>query len=326
MSKVAVFGSYVMDLTCFAPKIPKIGETVFSDRFKMGPGGKGFNQAVAAQKSGSNTLFMTKIGKDLFNNFVKESFKHFGLSTKYLLESDTFGTGVALITVDITSGHNSIAVVPNACEHITVDEVEKYAYEILQNSDLLLTQLESNLEATYKFIEIAHLMEKKVVLNAAPFRSIGEDVLKNIDIIVLNEIEASQMTGIDISNFDIESIKEASKKLGNFVNTVIFTLGEKGSYCSKISSDNLIPSLKVKSIDTTGAGDAFVGIFCNYFADGYSLKDSIEYATIGAALSTTKEGTAPSMPTLEEIKENYKNYKNIFDEKENDSDEKSRNP
>jgi len=273
MSRVAVFGSYVMDLTCFAPRIPKIGETVFSDRFKMGPGGKGFNQAVAAQKSGANTLFMTKIGKDLFNSFVKESFKRFGLSTKYLLESDMFGTGVALITVDITSGHNSISVVPNACEHITIDEVEKYAYEMLQNSDLLLTQLESNLEATYKFIEIAHSMGKTVVLNAAPFRPIGENVLKNVDIIILNEIEASQMTGIDISNFDIESIKKASKKLENLVSTVIFTLGEKGSYCTKVFTNNLIPSVKVKSIDTTGAGDAFVGIFCNYFADGYSLNE-----------------------------------------------------
>jgi len=307
MSRIAVFGSYVMDLTCFAPRIPKIGETVFSDRFKMGPGGKGFNQVVAAQKSGANALFMTKIGKDLFNSFVKESFKSFGLSTKYLLESDIFGTGVALITVDITSGHNSIAVVPNACEHITIDEVEKYAYEMLENSDLLLTQLESNLEATYKFIEIAHLMGKTVVLNAAPFRPVGKNILKNVDIIILNEIEASQMTGVDISNFDIESIKKAAKKLESFVNTVIFTLGEKGSYCSKISIDNLIPSLKVKSIDTTGAGDAFVGIFCNYFADGYSLNDAIKYATAGAALSTTKEGTAPSMPTREEIEELYEN-------------------
>ncbi|WP_036225822.1 ribokinase [Mesoaciditoga lauensis] len=304
MSEIVVFGSYVMDLTCFSPKIPRVGETVFSNQFKMGPGGKGFNQAVAAQKAGARVKFMTKIGKGLFNNYVKESFRRFGLSTEYLLETEKFSTGVALIIVDVKNTHNIIAVSPEACDHMTANEVEEFN-TIFNNSKLLLTQLESNLEATYKAIQIAHSKKMMIVLNAAPMRKIDSNILKLVDVIILNEIEASQMTGIDISNFEMNNIRKASKKLENLVSTVIITLGEKGIYCSKICK-NLIPAIKVNSVDSTGAGDAFAGIFSAYIAKGFSLKNSIEHAIVGAALSTTKSGTAPSMPESEEIEKLYK--------------------
>ena len=299
--KVTVFGSYVMDLTCLAPHIPVIGETVFSGPFKMGPGGKGFNQAVAARLSGADVQFMTKIGKDLFNSFVRESFDRFGISKEYLFESDEFGTGVALIVVDENNGNNAIAVAPEACNHLSVDDVRANE-RAFKDCEVFLTQFESNMDAMIEAIIISRENGATVVLNPAPAKAFDTEILKYVDIIIPNEIEASQITGISV--VDVESAKAASRKLNEYVDTVIITLGGRGVYCEKISAD-IIPAFKVETIDTTGAGDAFTGIFTAYFARGNDLKTSVDYARAGAALSTTRFGTSPSMPSEAEIESFY---------------------
>lgn len=302
MSKVTVFGSYVMDLTCLAPHIPVVGETVFSGPFKMGPGGKGFNQAVAARMAGVEVEFMTKIGKDLFNPFVKDAFDRFGVSKKYLLESEEKGTGVALIVVNENNGANAIAVAPESCNYLTPEEV-KNNKDMFNGSKVFLTQFESNLKATEEAINIASGMGALVVLNPAPVKEFDIKMLDNVDIIIPNEVEAAQITGIEITNK--ESAKKASDKLKEHVKTVIITLGDNGVYCEDVSEE-ILPVCKVKTIDTTGAGDAFAGVFSAYMAKGFDLETSIKYAMAGAAVSTTRFGTSPSMPEEKEIESFYK--------------------
>lgn len=297
MNKVTVFGSYVMDLTTLSPHIPVVGETVFSGPFKMGPGGKGFNQAVAARKAGSDVKFMTKIGKDLFAPFVKNAFDRFGITKEYLLESDTAGTGVALIIVDENNGNNAIAVAPEACNELTIDDVKRNR-DIFTSSDVFLTQFEANLAATYEAIKLARDSGARVLLNPAPVKEFDHSILKYVDVIMPNEIEASLMTGIPLDGMD--SIEEIASELKKSVDTVLITLGGKGVYCPSVNG-GLVPACKVKTIDTTGAGDAFAGVFAAYLSRGEGLERAIDYARAGAAISTTRFGTSPSMPEREEI-------------------------
>jgi ribokinase len=304
LNEITVFGSYVMDLTTFAPHIPVVGETVFSGPFKMGPGGKGFNQAVAAKKAGSQVNFMTKIGKDLFAPFVKKSFDRFDISRDYLLESDSAGTGVALIIVDNNNGNNAISVAPEACNELTPEDV-KNNKDIFTLSNVFLTQFESNLEATYEAIKLAKDSGAKVLLNPAPVKEFDHGILKYVDIIMPNEIEASLMTEIPLDG--MKSLRAIANEIKKAVSTVIITLGEKGVYCPSIA-DSIIPACKVKTIDTTGAGDAFAGIFSSYLSKGESIKKAIDYARVGAALSCTKYGTSPSMPEKEDIEVFYKEF------------------
>ncbi|PNR90732.1 ribokinase [Petrotoga sp. HWH.PT.55.6.1] len=309
MNKVTVFGSYVMDLTVFSPHIPVVGETVFSGPFRMGPGGKGFNQAVACKKAGAEVEFMTKIGQDFFAPFVKNSFDRFNISKEYLLESPTAATGVALIIVEEQTGKNAIAVATGACEELSPKDVQK-SREIFMGSDVFLAQFEANLKATYEAIKLAKELGAKVLLNPAPVREFDHTILKYVDIIILNEIEASLMTNIPLEetsfNRDISNI---GTELNKLVKTVIITLGERGVYCPSIKNE-IIPAYNVKTIDTTGAGDAFAGIFASYLSRGNTLEESIYYAMAGAALSTMKFGTSPSMPSKEEIELFLNNRRN----------------
>lgn len=297
MSKVTVFGSYVMDLTCQAPHIPSPGETVLAGPFVMGPGGKGFNQAVASKMAGTETTFITKIGRDFYGAYVKESFDRFGLSKDWLFESAKDSTAVALIVVEQGTGQNAIAVAPGACESLTVADVRnaKHAFE---GSNVLLTQFESNLDATAEAVALAHRLGAKVLLNPAPYREFDKSLLERVDVIMPNETECAQMTGLDTN--DDGQLRKAAAMLSKDVETVIVTLGDRGVYCPQIS-DDIIPALAVETIDTTGAGDAFAGIFAAYLAKGCELEECVHFARVGAALSTCKFGTSPSMPLLSEI-------------------------
>lgn len=302
MAKVAVFGSYIMDLTCLSPHIPVTGETVLAGPFTPGPGGKGFNQAVAARRTGTEVSFMTKIGKDIFNQFAKGAFTRFGIPADYLLEAAGSQTGIALIIVDKSTGANVIAVSPEACNELTAEEVRENS-SLFNGADVFLTQFESNIQATEEAIRIAHEKGLKVILNPAPIQGHSEEIFRFVDYLIPNEIEAEELTGIRIA--DTETAAKASEKLERLVKTVILTLGDKGVYCSAVSEE-IIPICKVDTVDTTGAGDAFAGIFASYLARGCELKEAIYRALTGAALSTTRFGTSPSMPAEAEIETLYK--------------------
>jgi len=297
--KIVCLGSFVVDLTCRSEHLPLPGETIKTDYFKMGPGGKGANQAVAAKRSGGNIILMTKIGTDILSRLALDHFHAEGFDDKYILVDKTSFTGIALINVDKNTSENSITVAPGACEHISSDDIELFRKEI-ETGDIFLSQLEVNLDAVEKAIGIAWSAVRTVVLNTAPAFSVSDDLLSKVSIVTPNEIEASMLTNIEVMNK--ENAKQAAKVFfGKGVNNVVITLGKKGAYVNDGKSEAIVDPVDVKVVDTTGAGDAFTGGLVTALAEEMPLINAVKFATATAALSVTKLGTAPSMPYRAEI-------------------------
>jgi len=297
--KIVCLGSFVVDLTCRVDHLPLPGESVITDYFKMGPGGKGSNQAVAAKRAGGNILLLTKVGKDLLSQVALESFRKEGFDEKFIIIDKDIFTGIALINVDKNTSENSIAVAPGACEHITEADIRLLKPEI-ESCDIFLTQLEVNLDAIEKAIQIAYDNKKIIVFNTAPVREMSDDLLSKTTIITPNEIEASVLTNIKVT--DKSSAGKAARVFfDKGIKNVVITLGKKGCYVNDGKVEELVDPVDVKTIDTTGAGDAFTGGLVVALAEGRSLLNASKFATCTAALSTTKMGTAPSMPYRNEI-------------------------
>lgn len=301
LSKIVVVGSYVVDLTARTPHMPKPGETVLGGPFKMGPGGKGGNQAVAAARLGAEVTMITKVGKDLFGTNAIDNFQKEGIDSAYVYQVENESTGAALITVD-NSGENMIVVSLGACGTITEEEVLQ-AEQDFQEADIILLQLETSMEAIRTTINLANSLSKTVILNPAPYQAISDELLKKVNYITPNETEASLLTGVEV--VDEETARKAAEILvKKGIDTVIITLGKKGCYLLSDGDHEgqLISGFNVDAVDTTGAGDAFNGGFANFLAEGKSLEEACRLANAVAALSVTKDGTAPAMPKLEELK------------------------
>jgi ribokinase len=295
---ITVVGSYVTDLMCRTPKMPVPGETVFAGPFKMGPGGKGANQAVAAKRSGADVALITKLGHDTLGEYALKSIAAEGILTDYIYFDEKLGTGAALIIVE-ACGQNMIAVSTEACENLSASEVWD-AKTRIQNSDVLLTQYEGSLVGMAAAIRIAKSSGAKIILNPAPARSIDLALLKSVDIITPNESEAESLTGIKIG--DPQSAEEAAKKIHTMgPEIVIVTLGIMGALVYADQSFTLVPAIEVETVDTTGAGDAFNGGLATAIAEGQAIIPAVQFAASTAALSVTKVGTAPSMPFRKEI-------------------------
>ena len=304
---IVVFGSFVVDLTSRSAGLPVPGQTILGSSFKMGPGGKGSNQAVAAHRAGANVTLVTKVGKDVFGKVATDFYKSEGMNVDYILEDDVRETGVALILVDENSAQNEIVVVPAACSNITMEEVEK-CRKLIEGAEILLLQHEINFDAQYKVIDIAHEAGVKIVLNPAPACEVPEEFLKKIWCVTPNETEAQVLTGVEVK--DIEDAKKAAKVfLEKGVKNVVITMGSLGAFATDGEKSELVPRLSVNAIDTTGAGDAFNGGFVMALSEGRDLFEALRYGNATGALSVTKLGTAPAMPQRAEIdamvKENY---------------------
>jgi ribokinase len=299
--KIVCLGSFVVDLTCRSEHLPATGETIKTDYFKMGPGGKGANQAVAAKRAGGNIVIMTKVGTDILSRVALDNFKKEGFDEKYILIDESNFTGIALINVDKNTSENSITVAPGACEHITENDIALLKGEI-ETGDIFLTQLEMNLDAIEKAIQIAFDSKKTIVLNTAPALPVSDSLLSKVTIVTPNEIEASMLTHVEVT--DKASAGRAAKVFfEKGVKNVVITLGKKGAYINDGKTEAMIDPINVKVIDTTGAGDAFTGGLVTALAEELSLESAVKFATATAALSVTKLGTAPAMPYRAEIDE-----------------------
>jgi ribokinase len=301
MSKVVVVGSYVVDLMSRTPHLPKPGETVLGGPFKMGPGGKGGNQATAAARCGSEVTFVTKIGNDLFGREALNHFTGENVNTEYIIVDYNQSTGAALIAVDNHS-ENSIVVALGACGTISEDEVLAVE-EKVKEADIVLLQLETSIEAIVTAVKLAKNHGVPVVLNPAPFQEFPREILRDVAYITPNETEAFELCGIEV--LDEGTALAAAKRIHEMgVATVIITLGSKGAFLyTGGDSGELVPSFKVEAVDTTGAGDAFNGGFTHALSNGYTVREAMTFANTVAALSVTKIGTAPSMPYKHEIEE-----------------------
>lgn len=300
-NKITVFGSFVVDLMARTPHLPVPGETVKGSMFKMGPGGKGFNQGVAAHKAGAQVSMITKLGKDTFGDVALAAMKELNMDASKVFIAEETETGIALITVDEATSQNEIVVVLGACNTISDKEVETIT-DIVKESGYLLTQLETNLSAIEKVIEIAYTNGVKVILNTAPVQPISDDILEKVYLITPNEVEAEILTGICIES-ENNARKAAEWFFAKGVKNVLITLGGRGVFIADHEKQGIIPAYKVNAIDTTGAGDAFNGGLVAALAEGKDLWEAAKFANALAAVAVQRLGTTPAMPTRAEIDE-----------------------
>ena len=299
--KVTVFGSFVVDLMARTPRLPTPGATVKGTSFKMGPGGKGFNQGVAAHKASADMTMVTKLGKDMFADTALNLMKQLNMKEDGLFFSETAPTGIALIGVDEGSSQNEIIVVPGACATITGEEISTMA-DTIKASSYVLLQLEVNQDANEQVAQLAKENGVRVILNPAPYQKVSDEFLSGIYLVTPNENEAEEMTGVPVTDLDSAS-KAAKAFFDKGVQNVLITLGSRGVFVSSEGREEIIPAFRVEAVDTTGAGDAFNGGLLAALAEGKSLWDAAIFANALAALSVQKVGTAPAMPTREEIDE-----------------------
>ena len=304
---IVVFGSFVVDLTSRSKGLPVPGQTILGSWFKYGPGGKGSNQAVAAHRAGADVTLVTKLGPDVFADVALDFYRAEGMRTDYILRDERNATGVALILVDEESAQNEIVVVPGACQNITPEDVER-CRGLIEGASIVLFQHEINADAQRAAIEIAHAAGARIVLNPAPAMPIPDDLLAKIDIVTPNETEAQALTGVAVT-CEAEAARAARVFLDKGVRNVIITMGALGVYATDGVRGEMLPRLEVDAIDTTGAGDAFNGGFVTALAEGRDLFQAARFGNATGALSVTKLGTAPAMPSRAEIdamvKQNY---------------------
>ena len=297
MSDITVLGIFVADISFLGNKIPVTGETILGDSYNIGPGGKGCNQAIAISRLGGEVNFITKLGNDDYGKLAINKLKKDNIDTSNIIISNTHQTGVAGIHVDRNTGKNSITVVRGAPASLTIKEIDT---NTIKKSKIFLTQLEIPKEVTLHCLKIAKENGLINILNPAPASELSKDFFDLVDYFTPNETEAEFYTGIKIN--DENDAKENAKKLINMgIKKVIITLGEKGLFYSDGKEEIYMKANPVKTIDTTGAGDAFNGGFSYALLKGKKIKECLEIANKVAGLSTTKLGAGDGMPFLKDL-------------------------
>lgn len=302
MKKVAVVGSFVVDLAALAPHLPEPGETVLGSRFQMGPGGKGANQAIAAKRAGADLDFSTKLGRDAFAQIALDSFQLDGISTQYIFQTDDVSTGVALIAVDSVSRQNEIVVVSGACGTYGDRDLAILA-EMLEGCECLLLQLEINLDATLRLIDMAYEKGVRVILNPAPVTALPREIYRKLYLVTPNEVEARLLTGIACD--DAAGCRSAAQYfMDSGVENIIITLGGRGAFLAEQAGTLWLKNYDVPVVDTTGAGDAFNGGLLAGLSRGMTLAQAAQFGNVTANLAVTRFGTSVAMPSCREI-ENF---------------------
>lgn len=309
MAKIVGPGSLIVDITGFAPHLPVAGETVKGTNLRLGPGGKGNNQMTAAHRSGSEVTIIGRCGNDFLGRLMEEHCASEGISVEHIFVDENESTGSALIEIDERDAQNRIIVIFAANEKVLKENV--YAAEKdFSDCDVALTQLETTLEAVVATKEMAKKYNKPFILNPAPYIDVPNGFFEGVDFVTPNETEAEQFTGIKVETLD--DCKSAAKKFFEMgVKNVIITLGVRGSYFTDGKQEIFVPALKVKAVETTGAGDAFNGGFATAIAEGLPIETALQFATCTAAISVTRYGSSPSMPKREEILELLKKEFNV---------------
>jgi len=298
--RIVVVGSSNTDMVLKMDRLPGPGETLIGDEFIMAAGGKGANQAVAAARLGGKVTFIARVGQDIFGQQAIEGFTKEGISTDFIVQDKVSPSGVALIFVD-QKGENSIGVASGANGQLTVQDVSAARVEF-ETANVLLLQLETPIETVRFASRSAREMGVMVILNPAPARALDDDLLCNVTVLTPNESEAGLLTGVSIT--DDASAEEAARRLKQRgVENVIITLGAKGALVVNEDSAQLVPSKVVQAVDTTAAGDAFNGALAFALAKGKPIMEAVRFANLAGALSATRMGAQPSMPTLKELKE-----------------------
>jgi ribokinase len=289
--QIAVVGSANIDLTTFADRFPKPGETIFGQNFDLGFGGKGANQAVAARLCGADVFMVARVGSDLFGPATIENFKKLGIDTTHVKQVEGLSSGVAPIFVE-PNGQNRILVVKGANDALKPADVDGAA-ETLKAADCIVLQFEIPLETVYYAVAFARKHGIRCILNPAPGQAVDMRALAGLDYFVPNESEAETITGIGVKN--VEDAKKCGEQLvAGGIRRVIITLGANGSLLAGAGFSEHVPPFAVKSVDSTGAGDAFIGSFAVFLAEEVPEQEAVRRANLYAGLSTTGVGTQKS--------------------------------
>jgi ribokinase len=298
MADVVVLGSLNMDLVVRTSRMPKPGETVPGEQFTTVPGGKGANQAAAAARLGASVEMIGCVGDDAFGPTILDNLRAQGVGTERVRVVEGAASGTAMIIVD-ERGENSIVVAPGANALVGVEDVEN-ARDLIAGARFLVMQFEIPLPVVCAAIDLAAEVGVPVILNAAPAHGINEDILACVPYVVVNEHEAEYITSIQI--VDMESARLAVRALATIgIAHPILTVGEDGALLATAHRTLHVPARQVEVVDTTAAGDAFVGGLTVALLRGQPLEDAVRYATCAGTLATTVLGAQPSLPSAEQV-------------------------
>lgn len=303
-SLIAVVGSANVDLTTFNDVFPRPGETIFGKKFDLGFGGKGANQAVAAHLCGANVGMVGKVGSDLFGPATIKNFESQGIDATYVGFAEGISSGVAPIFVD-PNGQNRIIVVKGANDMLSPADVDAAA-PLLRKADTIVMQFEIPLRTVYHAVRFAKANGIRCIVNPAPAQAVDFKELGGADYFIPNESEAEVITGMPVHSIE-DAKKCAAFLLRQGMRRVVITLGERGSLVAGPEGCEIIPAFKVQAVDTTGAGDAFIGSFAVFLGEGLPEKEALTRANLYAALSTTKVGTQKSFSSREIFEKEWQN-------------------
>lgn len=297
MNKIIVIGSSNTDMVVRSERLPRPGESVIGGGFMMAGGGKGANQAVAVARMGHRVIFTAALGRDMFGDAAVSSYQRFGIDTSYIVRKDA-PSGVALIMVD-SAGQNSISVALGANNSLSTEDI-RGVFEQVEKDDIVLLQLEVPMATVDAAVDIAAAKGARVVLNPAPAAMVSEQTLSKLYLITPNQTEAQTLTGIEVKDEATASLA-AQVLCSRGVGRVVITMGNLGAYLYEEGRGEIIEARKVAAVDTTAAGDVYNGALCAALAEGKSLREALAFATKASAISVTRVGAQPSVPTREEV-------------------------
>ncbi len=296
---ICVVGAANMDLISYVPRLPRMGETLHGHRFQMGFGGKGANQAVMAARLGASVSMVTKLGNDVFGERTLDNFKEQGVDTAFVFFTQKAFSGVAPIAVD-DQGNNSIIIVTGANDLLGAEEVEK-ADSAIRTAQVIVCQLELEVDTTLAAMRLARRHGAITIFNPAPARpSLEPELYKLSDVFCPNESEAELLCGQTVASI-ADAEKAARTMLKKGAGSVILTLGERGCLVVTTGGAEHVPVERVTAVDTTGAGDAFVGSLAFCLARGEGLVESAKLANQVAAISVQGRGTQTSFPSAGDL-------------------------
>ena len=305
MKKICIIGSIGYDLTTYMYQFPKAGETIVGKKFIQNPGGKGDNQVIASARVGGDVTFIGAVGDDNYGELLKKNLEENNVKTHMKIVPN-MSSQIATILID-ESGENRIVIVPGANNFVDKKQIDDN-FDIIKQCDIILMQLEIPMETVEYVVDKFYELNKIIILNPAPGAELSDNIIKKCTYLTPNENEIGLITKMPYDTID--NIKSAAKCLfDKGAQNVLVTLGEKGAYLKNKNDDIIIPTLKVKALDTTGAGDCFNGVFAACLAMGKNAIEAIKYANIASSISVTRSGAVPSLPYKNEVDEKFKEYK-----------------
>ena len=294
-ARITVMGSFVADLSFRAPRLPAWGETVLGTEFRVGPGGKGSNQAVAASRLGASVSFICKLGRDAFGDMARRTYAEDGVDARFVFETTDRGTGGAAVILDDVTGENAIVVDPGASFTLTAGDVDN-ARAAIEGAAVFMTQLELPLATVERGLRLARSLGVPTILNPAPALAIPEELFPLCDFMTPNEVEAAMLTG------ESDPERAADVILARGAGAAVITLGARGALVKTRTILEHVPAVDAGPVvETTGAGDAFNAGFAVALAEGRGVVDAVRFGCAVAGISVTRLGTADSMPHRSEV-------------------------